>query len=47
MSKYNQDDEERHGGPVDWAWGEGIGALLLSTGLVGFGVFVGLSLACY
>jgi hypothetical protein len=36
---------QKLGGPADWDWVQGLGALLLAAGLVGFGIVVGLSLA--
>ena len=45
VRKYDWDDLQKLGGPADWDWVQGLGALLLAVGLVGFGIVVGLSLA--
>jgi hypothetical protein len=45
VRKYGWDDLKKSRGPADWEWVQGLGALLLAVGLVGFGIVVGLELA--
>jgi hypothetical protein len=44
LRNYDWDNLRKSRGPADWEWRQGIGALILAIGLIGYGIVIGPSL---